>query len=64
MGVSVTAGSRPVFVCFIKDPSIPMRSTNPFAKTVSLSMSKSWYFKDELPQLMTKIFIATIPSHS
>jgi hypothetical protein len=24
-------------------------------------MSKSWYFKDELPQLMTKTFIVAIP---
>ena len=29
----------------------------PFARTVPLSISKSWNFAEELPQLITKIFI-------
>ena len=42
------------------DPSIPIRSQRPFAITFSFSISISWYFKEELPQLITKIFMIDI----
>ena len=41
--------------------SAPIFSNCPFANTASLSMSMSWYFKEELPQFTTKTFI-TYPS--
>ena len=40
---------------------MPILSQSPFARTASLSMSISWYFKDELPAFITKIFIYFIP---
>jgi len=38
-------------------PLIQILSTNHFAKTLLLSISKIWYFNDEEPEFITKIFI-------
>ena len=40
-----------------QEPAPRTRRPSPFASTASDSLSMSWYFNDELPQLMTKIFI-------
>jgi hypothetical protein len=34
-----------------------MRSIRPDARAVGVVMSKSWYFRDELPQLITNMFM-------
>jgi hypothetical protein len=56
MSVSRTTASNPVRTCLIREPAMPMRSTNPLANTDSSCMFMSWYFKDELPQFRTRIF--------
>ena len=38
-------------------PSMPIRSQSPFAKTSSVSELINWNFREELPQLITNIFI-------
>ena len=52
--------SVPSTVCLKCVPSMPMRSTRPFALTDSSSMSMSWNFSEEEPALMTKIFMGSI----
>jgi hypothetical protein len=51
----------PLSAVCLSRPSMPMRSQMPLAATVSVSMSNSWYFKDELPALMTNTFIFQTP---
>ena len=46
---------------WVKIPSIPILSTNPCANTASLAISINWYFNEELPQFITKIFILKTP---
>ena len=54
--------SLPSNVLCEKIPSfIPIRSQIPFAATDSFSISINWYFREELPALMTKIFIVFPP---
>ena len=45
-------------------PEMPMRSQVPLAMTPSVSISMSWYLSEELPALMTKIFIFLITPYS
>ena len=48
---------RPMLSCLRLAPSVPMRSTMPLARMASVSMSKSWYFRDELPQFTVRVFM-------
>ncbi len=51
-------------LCTRVPPSMPMRSHRPLHITVSVSMSSSWYFSEDDPQLITNTFIITPnPSH-
>ena len=57
IGVSILTLSFPAGVCMSTLPSMPMRSQSPFASTASVALSMSWYLSEELPQLITKMFI-------
>jgi hypothetical protein len=41
-------------------PGRPIFSIPPFARTVFVSISKSWYLMELLPQFKTKIFMLQI----
>ena len=45
----------------MKAPFLPILSQLPFARTASLSVSISWYLSEELPALITRIFITIVP---
>ena len=46
------------FALWIKrEPGIPILSQFPLATTPSVCISINWYFKEELPELITKTFI-------
>ena len=47
-------------LCLILLHSIQILSTSHFARTSSFSISKSWYFSEELPLLSTRIFMFII----
>ena len=61
IGVSIVFFSFPIVSCLILEPSIPILSTKPFAINSSVSISMSWYFREEDPQLITNIFM--FPPH-
>ena len=42
---------------WLAGPPAPMRSTSPFARRSSFSMSKSWYFRELEPELTTSTFL-------
>ena len=56
MEASVISLSHPAF-WYTSLPSIPILSQRPFARTSSVSELISWYFRDELPQLITNTFM-------
>ena len=56
-GMSTDFSSFSPFTLIEKIPSSPILSHWPEALTSSDSESISWYFKDELPQFTTRIFI-------
>ena len=45
----------------MQDPSIPILSHRPLARSFSDSALMTWNFSEELPQLITKIFIFLSP---
>ena len=59
--VVVVTGAWPAFVCLMVEPSMPIRSTRPFASTFSSVMSNNWYLSEELPQFKTRTFIEKPP---
>ena len=56
IGASVISLSWPAS-WYTNLPSIPILSQSPLASTASVSELISWYFKEELPQLITNTFI-------
>ena len=60
MAISKVLSSRPGTL-WVRRPSMPMRSHRPLARTSWVSGSISWYFREELPALMTRIFIFVSP---
>ena len=61
---STCKASLPVFSCLIQEPSMPILSTRPFARTSSFFMSNTWYLSEELPQFNTSTFIPVSSSSS
>src|SRR5208337_2499872 len=55
--ISRTSSHRGVF-CVMRPLSSPMRSTRPRPRLTRWGIPHASYFKDELPQLMTSIFLS------
>ena len=60
MGISRSTFLSWAGTLWVRRPSRPMRSHRPLAVTTPVSGSMSWYFRLELPALITRMFICMI----